>query len=508
MSKNLIDVNKELDTIQEKIKTFDTDERKEIKKNNKLIADYINKLMNIKDLIFSKLKDNYVSLVPLQNNNLNDEKQVLKNFLKNVVFLSTNSFIYKMEIDKNLHEIRYSNSLEKINENVLDLIKKFDSVGIKLNKKDFNYSISLYKYMSNVFENIENDNFNEIMRENFELLYWECPSLISHIYLGFMLLLNNYKDKFELFIKNHNNSKMYDDELNKYIDMKKSLFEKESTDEYLLYQDFLSGKFNINDYLKDSVYKKNVISKFVDFNRYCTYELEEKEHFYEQIRGIYYDLCETLFISKYKFVIDKIKDIYLNKDKYLNNYSTLLKEIKILDKQREKMNNKLFNIFGRLEHKKSNILLNKYNSLFNKINSKIEEIIEKYKNYDEIVFINDVVTKLNEDSTYYDAFKIFEGNYSYFLNVIKDKDCNYNDYIDYLYGTFLNISKSIPFTKDIDIEDTLFKKYELFDANIDFADKYKLKEELEFIIRLNYIEKGNVDLDRLKLIIDVKKIVD
>ena len=41
-----------------------------------------------------------------------------------------------------------------------------------------------------------------------------------------------------------------------------------------------------------------------------------------------------------------------------------------------------------------------------------------------------------------------------------------------------------------------------------FADKYKLKEELEFIIRLNYIEKGNVDLDRLKLIIDVKKIVD
>ena len=72
----------------------------------------------------------------------------------------------------------------------------------------------------------------------------------------------------------------------------------------------------------------------------------------------------------------------------------------------------------------------------------------------------------------------------------------------------MNISKSIPFTKDIDIEDTLFKKYELFDANIDFADKYKLKEELEFIIRLNYIEKGNVDLDRLKLIIDVKKIVD
>ena len=39
--KDLIDINNELDLITKKIASFDTDERKEIKKNNKLIESYI-----------------------------------------------------------------------------------------------------------------------------------------------------------------------------------------------------------------------------------------------------------------------------------------------------------------------------------------------------------------------------------------------------------------------------------------------------------------------------------
>ena len=39
--KDLIDINNELDLISQKIASFDTDERKEIKKNNKLIESYI-----------------------------------------------------------------------------------------------------------------------------------------------------------------------------------------------------------------------------------------------------------------------------------------------------------------------------------------------------------------------------------------------------------------------------------------------------------------------------------
>lgn len=506
--KNLSDVIKELNLINDSMEKFDTDERKEIKKNNKLIDSYILELEQIKDVILNELRDRYQTLIPSSDNlNLDNSDQDI--IFENVKYLSNGSYLYKMDIDKNMHEIRYGNSLDVINNNILDLMGKFLLVGVNITNEDFKYSLSLYKYMSSLIDNKDSEEFNVRMRDVFDSLYWECPNLVHHIYLCFSLLLDKYKDKFDTYIKNKCSfGNGYEEELKKFLDLVIVKNEEKMTSKYLNYQCFLNGELRIEDYLDGSTNKKEIISKFIDYDKYVSLDIDGRYSFYNQIKNIYDDLCECLLINKYSYLIEKVKEIYLNKNNYLSNYSSLIKNLKSLDKQREKLVGKLYFVYNKMNSKNSNRLLKKYNNLFNKVNSKIDEIISNYENYDETLFINDVITKLNDDSTYYDVFKLFESNYSYLVSFMKDKDGNYNEYIDFLYSPYLNISKSIPFISNVNIENKLLEKYELFDININLSDKNKLKEELKYIIRLEYFEKGNIDLREFKLIFDIKKIIE
>ena len=507
MIKNLLDVNNYLDAIEEKISSFDTDERKEIKKNNKLIESYIKELEEIEKILFDEIKGRYDKLIPSKNEMIDESNLVDKQYNK-LILLSNNSYIFKMDIDKNLYVIRYDKSLDKINENILDLIDKFNKVGIVLNKDNFKYSISLYKYMGNFFDNILEKDINIKMKDTFDNLYWECPDIINHLYLCFMLLLDKYKVKFDSYINNKcNNSDDYNNELDKYYQLFISYNDKQMSDNYLVYEKFDNGTYKIEEYLNNSSTRKDIISKFIDYDKYINLSKEERIKFYDQIKGIYYDLCESLLINKYGYMINKVKDIYSNKNNYLNNYSSFVKTIKQLERQREKINNRLFILNNRINDRNKDRLSKKYNNLFNKVNMKIKEIIDSYNNYDELLLNDNIIKNLNEDSTYYDAFKIFENNYSYLINFMKDNDGNYDEYISFIYNPYLNISKSIPFISDLDIENKLSEKYDLFDIDIDLSDKNKLREDLEYIIRLSYFEFGNINIEKIKLIFDIRKML-
>lgn len=506
---NIFDLDEKLKLINDEIKKFDTDERKEIKKNNKLIDTYISELEVINQVLLNEIKNRYDSLVPIENKSLLDDDKSIDELFDKIRFLSDNNYVFKMRIDKNLYEIKYEKSLDVINENIVDLIGKFSYVGIKLNKDDFKYSMSLYKYMSHFFDNREQIDFDTKIRDVFDSIYWECPEIINHIYLCFMLLLEKNKDKFENYIKSKYNENLgYDLELDNYY---KAIISKEeivNRDEYRIYQKFSNGELRVEEYLNDSVNKKEIITKFIDYDKYNSLTADERMRFYEQIIVFYRDLCEYMWINKYCYLIDKVKEIYLNKNSYVNNYNSFVKTLKSLNKQREALMKKILFIYNQLNKKSNDRLLKKYNNLFNKINLKIDEIISNYANYDEIVFVNDIIKKLNDDSTYFDVFKIVEGNYGYVLNLMNDKEGNYNEFIDYLYNPYLNISKSIPFLRDINIEDKLIEKYDLFDMKVNLSDKNKLREDLEYIIRLGYFEKNNIEIEKFKLIFDIKKIIE
>lgn len=506
--KDLIDINNELDLISQKIASFDTDERKEIKKNNKLIESYILELEEIKDILKDVIKNKYQNLIPKEDKKKNISEEIRIQY-ENIKFLSNNNYLFKMGIDKIIYEIRYSNNLDIINNSIGEMLDKFLLVGVELKKEDFKYSLSLYKYICAYFELYSDSDFKNKIKNTFDSLYWECPNLVLHIFLAFMLLLEKHKDKFENYIKHKTIQDIsYDDGLENLNNLIKNYYDKLLADKYLNYQKFANGELRIEEYLEGSPNKNEIISKFIEYDKYTSLSLEERKRFYNQIKGIYDDLCEYLFIEKYNYIIIKVKEIYQNKNNYVNNYSAFMKKIKTLNKQRERLNKKLMAIYSKINDKSNKMMLKKYNNLFNKLNNTINEIIINYSNYDEVLINNDIINKLNEDSTYYDVFKLFENHYSYLVNTIKDNNGDYEEYQKFLYSPYLNISKSISFTSDLDILNKISSKYELFNININLSDLNKLKDDLEYIIRIGYFDINNFNLDDFKLIFDIKKILE
>lgn len=504
---NINYINKRIEDIHKIIPEFNTEERKEIKKNNKLIEELILELSNYKNEIYSELKEKSKKLM-YEEEYIDNNEELIKELLKKINYLKEKSFYCKLRLDINIYNIKYSNNLEEINKNILDIINKFKLININLNSNDFKYSPSVYTYMDTYLKNIDNTDFDKILKETFDKLYWECPEIIDHIVINLLNLINKQKNNFEGYIKKQNINLEYDNILSQYYELKKNQ-DMKIYNKYNIFNDFITGKININDYLNDSPNMKEIISKFVDYNEYCNYEEEEKKYFYEDIKKIYYTINEYISLNKFNYLFEKVKEIYIDKEKYSNNLNSMNKNIDNLEKQRNKMAKRIFMLKNRINSRNEKIFNKKYNILVNKLNNKINEIIEIYKDYDNTVFINDVITKIDETTTYYDVLKIFDNNYSYLINYMKEnKKEDYQSYQEFLYEPYLVISKNLIFNNNIDIKEKLIDKYDLinFSFNLDDNNLMEFKNNLEYLIRLSYIEENNMNLEDIKLIININNI--
>lgn len=513
MLNTLEEIKKRIEIINNLLPTFQTEERKEIKKNNKLIEELTKELTQYKDLIYNEMMIKKESSLPKENTkDIKNNQEIINKKLENINLLSSENYLSKLELNKNIYDIENSNNLEDINKILKEIIRKFKLINISLNKEDFKYSITLYKYMTKYLENIDKEDFNITMKEIFDSLYWENTELITHLSLCLRELTNKYKKQFDLYIKTSITDKDYNEEIEKYNSLKIDTDNLINTNKYLNYNLFFNKELLIDDYLEGSATKKENISKFISYEKYTNMTKEEKNNFYKEIRGLYHSVNEYIYLTKFSFLIDKIKEIYKSKDSYKTNLSTLEKTMKSLTNGKKKIDRKLFSIYNKLQHNDKNIRLNnKYNDLFNKSNNKINEIIASYREYDKTVFENNVITKLNDNSTYYDLLEIYSNNYPYLMTIIKEnnKDISiYNDFIEYINNPYLIISKNIVFVNEIDIKEKLTEKYSLFSINFDLEESNinNLKQSLDYIYRLSFFEESNLNLNEIKLITEINKI--
>lgn len=513
MLNTLEEIKKRIEIINNLLPTFQTEERKEIKKNNKLIEELTQELNQYKDLIYNEMMIKKEESLPKENNkDIKDNQERINIFLENINLLSNENYLSKLELNKNIYDIENSNNLEDINKILKEIIRKFKLINISLTNEDFKYSITLYKYMTKYLENSNSETFNITMKEIFDSLYWENPELITHLGLCLRELTNKYKKQFDLYIKTITIGKDYNEEIEKYNLLKIDTDNLINTNKYLNYSLFLNKELLIDDYLDGSTTKKENISKFISYETYTNMTKEEKTNFYKEIRGLYHSVNEYIYLTNFNFLIDKVKEIYKNKDNYKTSLSTLEKTIKSLSNNKKKLDKKLYYYYNKLQHNnKNNRLNNKYNDLFNKVNNKINEIIINYKDYDKTMFENDVITKLNDNSTYYDLLEIYSNNYPYLMTVIKEnnKDLSvYNNFIEYINNPYLIISKNIVFVNEIDIKEKLTEKYSLFNINFDLEETSinNLKQSLDYIYRLSFIEESNLNLNEIKLITEINKI--
>lgn len=452
------------------------------KKNEKI---YITKLMEVLDKYkeikkiteseIIKRKNRYESL---EKNTKIDALTTKINSIKQLLPLINpyGSSYEKSNLDKVLYELGhfYENDLEKVNENIKKTIQIFETVGVLLDIDDFNYSFYSKKYMTKFLENK-----NQELKQYFEELYWKCPDIITHITLNFKYLYYQNKKKFDLYY----NTKKFEliNIKEEYENLYKEKEELIRTSAFLLQQSFLENKLNINDYTSDKIRKayKSIVSE------------EKTDLIKNEVIKLYNNVIEYKNYLEFIPIIDNIKELYKEKDKYKNIYLNKKKEIEKLEKKLYKNTKALFKI---TKERKFEVI----NSL---VNNEIIELKQKYNELEYNYFLEQIMN-LDESTTIYDLFNLALSNYNYLM---KNEEIDIKKLNSFITNPRINILKNILINDTKDISMLIIDRYNLFGfelkkEQLEQSNLDNLIKELEIILGSIEMEKLGITENRIKFV--------
>lgn len=452
------------------------------KKNEKIyitkvieVLDKYKEIKRITESEITKRKNRYESLekdtkIDALTTKINSIKQLLP------LINPYSSSYEKSNLDKVLYELGhfYENDLEKVNEDIKKTIQIFETVGALLNVDDFNYSFYSKKYMTKFLENKTQE-----LKQYFEELYWKCPDIITHITLNFKYLYYQNKKKFDLYY----NTKKF--ELINLKEEYENLYkEKEKlirTSAFLLQQSFLENKLNINDYTSDKIRKayKSIVSE------------EKIDLIKNEVIKLYNNVIEYKNYLEFITIIDNIKELYKEKDKYKNIYQNKKKEIDKLEKKLFKNTKALFKI---TKEKKFEVI----NSL---VNNEIIELKQKYNELEYNYFLEQIMN-LDESTTIYDLFNLALSNYNYLM---KNEEIDIKKLNSFITNPRINILKNILINDTKDISMLIIDRYNLFGfelkkEQLEQSNLDNLIKELEIILGSMEMEKLGITENRIKFV--------
>lgn len=405
-----------------------------------------------------------------------------------------NSSYEKSNLDIILYELGhfYKTDLDKVNTDIKKAIDIFSLVGIPLSIEDFNYSYYSSIYMKKFLSNQDND----ILKTDFEEIYWKCPDIITHITLNFKYLYYKNKKKFDIYYDNLVNNLLSKDIYNEYQELYRNRSTLIRNNAYLLQNNFLEGKLNISDYSLDKVSKayKYVI------------EGAPSEKINKDIKKLYHSIIEYKNYLEFDYIINDIKALYKEKDKYKNIYSTKKKEIDKLERNIIKNNKKVLKLVSKNKIDKIDILNNKINNDINNLKNLYEELERNY-------FL-ERISSLEEDTTIYDIFLLVDSNYNYLIELLKNKDIDISEINKlrlFVYNPYNYILNNILISEDKDISMLIMDRYNLFGFNLtkDKLDKDNIDnliKELEIILNSIVMNKNRITDSRIKFIKDTNNI--
>lgn len=486
------------------------------KKNLKVYLEKINELSEK----YKSYENNLLKEIKLRSKKYDDLKasEEIKELneelfnLESVLYLlnEVDSSYEKMDLDREISNLTYyyKKSLENVNETISYCIKKFEEVGIQLTEKDFFFNKYVQEYMSCIFKSFEVNGVNKSkINTKFEEIYWKCPEIIIYIELNIRYLyLKNEKtiDKYYKLQKEKLLKKFSQITLKEiYNEKKKTTLEITKKDKYLLINSFLEGKLNYKDYTKDSIL--DIVYRFTGRNDYS--ETELKEVIINLIK-LQKTIIEYKNYNKFKFIIDDVKNIYKEREKYKGSYAKLKKEIAQKEEKMIKLGKpKLF--------KKSN------DKSLAEQTKLVQEIKGMYKELDMSEMYDKVTKVLNDHSSLYEVLYLANSFYKYLFKCIigKEKDIEekeihklideLNIFLNWPYFTILN---NIEITEEKDILFIIKDRYNLLKINITKEDLEI--ENLDNLISLlercetyYYLQENNIDIQEISEIFEFKKIL-
>lgn len=500
-----------IDKYKEKI-DIDAENLNTMPKNNiKNIKLYKEKLANIKKmyekdqaLVYDEIERRNIKYqtcvkndnIDILNNSISEDREKLS--LLNIF----SSSYTKSNLDNVLYDLShfYTVILEKVNEDILKALLIFRTVDVELSGNDFNYSYYSNTYMTKFLANIDKGVINNnVLKDFFEKIYWKCPDIISHIVVNFKYLYCLYKKKFDdyynkLEIKFNNDNLKFKYNSN-FINKDNMIF----SDIYTIVHYFLDGREDINKFDSDKIKLEceKIFTNSIDYN--------DK---YNDILNLLHTLTEYKYYLKYKYIIDDIKSLYDNKDKYKGTSSKTKKEINKIEKTIFKYNKKI----NKLKDKFS-----KFDSLNSLVNVDILKVQELYNQYEKNIFLEKIF-ELGDNPTLYDMLLFATSNYNYLIDLIK-KDNNIefvNNEIeelnDFLYYPYINIINNIWFSEDKKIKHVIMDRYNLFgfDISLDELEESNLDSLIlstrNILIYIAMI-KLKIDPNKIRFVLNTKSLL-
>lgn len=483
------------------------------KKYIEKLEELINKYNNYKNDVYERVNNNYEKLINVaENTNLNIKKDKALGLSKYFyLFNEYNTSYEKMGLDVIIYNLRkyYKDNLETVNNNILDALNKFENVGVKLVADDFFYSIYVHEYMQ-VFINEKNngDIHSNVIKEEFEKVYWKCPDLIKHVVMNLLYLY--YKNKKQIdkyYVELRKNIEMdlgcFDAIVKEYdVNFSNYKFDLE-TDKYIILNKFLSEELNINDYTDDKIHK--LITQL--------YENEiSNDSLYESLYKLRYSLFEYKKFMSYEYLVNEIKEIYNEKDKYKNAFKNKYKEISKKESLIKKLNGKLKWLMKRNK-------LVKIENINNQINLTINELDKLYLELDMESFKEKVLLNIDADSTLYDVLKLSSSYYNFLVESNKKAGVEVNaltlisDLEEFIYNSKNTLIQNLLFNSEENKAMIVSDKYKLmnFNVEIDMLDINNIDSLINMVSSIIFyfnILKTGYTIDELIFVCQAKKICD
>ena len=520
MNKLLEDINSKIEVNKEVLETLPKNNVKNIKKYLEEIEKLKTEYTDFQTRIINEIEKRYKKIKNVKENaDINLLTQKVESSEGIMYLLNDMDTPYeKMDLDKALFNLNhyYKKNLEIVNETILECIKKFEEIGIDLELKDFDYSEYVKEYFMTFFREMENENVNsKKIKNKFDEIYWKCPELIYHIVLNIRYI---YAKNEKIINKYYNKQKenllkkfTAEDLKTRFMELKRQLDNEINKDKAIIVEKFLSGELNIKDYTEKVImedYTRFIPREEIDFKNIN--KMNEIDLNLEKLSNSLYEYKKYL---KFKFIIENVKQIYLDKEKYKNIYAQIKKEIDKKEKKRISLNNKI-NKKGFM--KKTN------DKTIDERNNLILELKQLYKDLDNNKVYNAIITKLDDNSTLKDVLYLASSFYKYLYMCIcennKDiEETEVNEIIDelrefmnYPYNTILN---NVKLLEERDIMITIKDRYQLLDINIQKED---LEEDnLDELIRIiqkiqiaHNIRENEINLEEISCGCEFKEILN
>ena len=516
INKNHID-NFILDTKEGTKRVKEKFHKNAVNERNKYIYKENIKFSDYKVLIENEMVERLKKIMPIDKTNQYTSDLVKVNNLFELIKLNFNiSNIFKLKLDFIISSINENTSLDELNISIKKFIDKLKEIGITLTINDFKYTMFTEQYMSSYLKNYKFNNMKEI----FEDIYFNCPDIKLQLKMCLINIINIYKRKIDLYVKNYTTSLFEKNEINssdvfyKYKSLRNSIGSTMAKDEYYNTKIFLDDKLKIGDYLEDSAARSK------NFNTFTTnYDLLDeygKNSYNNATMGLYLTLNELKKYYNYEFIIEDLLKRYKEKDSAKTNFMSKKKELDKEEANRQKIYKEYLKASGiGFFAKKDNI--KKKNTML-KMNEEIKKLKSLYDEYNDLEITYNL-NRLSESASIYDLFMISLSSFSFIEKMFttnenfneNDLYSNVDDYFKFIFNPNNDFLRETNALVEYNLTNIISEKYKLLDLNVteESINKDNIDATLDILRYINLIQnisKSNISLNTIYNIYQMTKI--